>query len=101
MARDRKVEINENLTVDGAQGQEANIIIYMLVKPTEDAQRLGFVSDRRRMNIALSRAKEVLVIIGNLTVWDEQQRVKMKKFRVAKSILGLLEDVINRKHVFN
>ncbi|OKL58367.1 hypothetical protein UA08_06227 [Talaromyces atroroseus] len=54
-----------------AQGQEADMVIYMLVKLSKDANRIGFVADKARLNVALSRAKKVLIIIGNSTIWDK------------------------------
>lgn len=51
-------------TVDAFQGKECDIIIYDLVRSHEDRE-LGFISDYRRLNVALSRAKQLLFIVGN------------------------------------
>ena len=51
-------------TVDGFQGQEKDIIYISLVRSNED-QEIGFLKDYRRMNVALTRAKKKLVIIGD------------------------------------
>jgi len=51
-------------TVDSFQGKECDIVIYDLVRSSKDKQ-LGFTSDYRRLNVALSRAKQLLFIVGN------------------------------------
>lgn len=51
-------------TIDGFQGQEKDIIYISLVR-SNDAKEIGFLSDIRRMNVALTRAKKKLVLIGD------------------------------------
>ncbi|MFL5765153.1 MAG: AAA domain-containing protein [Bacteroidia bacterium] len=51
-------------TIDGFQGQERDIIYISLVR-TNDMSEIGFLSDTRRMNVALTRAKKKLVVIGD------------------------------------
>jgi len=51
-------------TVDAFQGKECDIIIYDLVRSSKDG-KLGFTADYRRLNVALSRARQLLVIVGN------------------------------------
>ena len=52
-------------TVDGFQGQEKDIIILSCVRSSNDGRPIGFLSDRRRVNVAITRAKSNLFIIGN------------------------------------
>ncbi|KAF9534475.1 SEN1 N terminal-domain-containing protein [Crepidotus variabilis] len=52
-------------TVDGFQGQEKDIIILSCVRSGPGLQSVGFLSDVRRMNVALTRAKSSLFILGN------------------------------------
>lgn len=51
-------------TVDSFQGREADIIIYSITRSNEQ-NKLGFLGDERRLNVALSRAKELLVLVGD------------------------------------
>ena len=57
---DRLVEVN---TVDAFQGREANIVIFSAVRAS-GSHGIGFLSDVRRMNVALTRAKYFLFIIA-------------------------------------
>lgn len=51
-------------TIDGFQGEERDIIYISLVR-SNDHQEIGFLNDLRRMNVALTRAKKKLVVIGD------------------------------------
>ncbi len=51
-------------TVDGFQGQERDIILISLVRANDEGQ-IGFLRDLRRMNVAITRARMKLVILGN------------------------------------
>jgi superfamily I DNA and/or RNA helicase len=51
-------------TIDSFQGQEKENIIISLVRSNEDGD-IGFLKDYRRMNVAITRAKEQLFIIGD------------------------------------
>ena len=51
-------------TVDGFQGQERDIIILSLVRANKEGQ-IGFLRDLRRMNVAITRARMKLIILGN------------------------------------
>ncbi|MEH0294811.1 AAA domain-containing protein [Agrobacterium sp. CCNWLW71] len=63
-------------TVDGFQGNEADLVVLSLVRNNSGtgAGALGFLRDRRRMNVALSRAKSKLVIVGSLAFLREAVR---------------------------
>ena len=51
-------------TVDGFQGQERDIIVISLVRSNDEGQ-IGFLRDLRRMNVAITRARMKLIIMGN------------------------------------
>lgn len=51
-------------TIDSFQGQEQENIIVSLVRSNDDGD-IGFLKDYRRMNVAITRAKEQLVVIGD------------------------------------
>lgn len=53
-------------TVDAFQGQERDIILVSLVRANEAGQ-IGFLSDLRRMNVAMTRARLKLIILGSPT----------------------------------
>lgn len=63
-------------TVDAFQGNEADVVVLSLVRnnPMTGGRALGFLRDRRRMNVALSRAKSQLIIVGSLAFLKEAVR---------------------------
>lgn len=52
-------------TVDGFQGQERDVIVISLVRDNADGN-IGFLRDLRRMNVAITRARMKLIVIGNV-----------------------------------
>lgn len=51
-------------TVDGFQGQERDVVLISLVRANDEGQ-IGFLRDLRRMNVAITRARMKLVILGD------------------------------------
>jgi superfamily I DNA and/or RNA helicase len=51
-------------TIDGFQGQERDVIYISLVR-SNAKNEIGFLSDYRRMNVAMTRARKLLIIIGD------------------------------------
>ena len=57
----RHISVN---TVDGFQGQERDIIVISMVRSNDDGQ-IGFLRDLRRMNVAITRARMKVIILGD------------------------------------
>ncbi len=59
-----KIKSIQIKTIDGFQGEERDVIYISLVR-SNSKQEIGFLSDLRRMNVAITRAKKKLVVIGD------------------------------------
>ncbi|MCI6724992.1 MAG: C-terminal helicase domain-containing protein, partial [Bacteroidales bacterium] len=57
----RHITVN---TVDAFQGQERDVVLVSLVRANDEGQ-IGFLHDLRRMNVAMTRARMKLVILGS------------------------------------
>ena len=79
----KKSNISEELddrisigTVDSYQGKENLIVIYSLVKNNKGKFiNPGFLDRPNRMNVALSRARDKLIIVGSIERWDPESRL--------------------------
>lgn len=71
-------------TVDGFQGQERDVIMISLVRSNEEG-KIGFLSDLRRMNVAMTRARMKLIIIGDAPTLTRHPFYK-KLYEYVKSI---------------
>jgi DNA polymerase III delta prime subunit len=68
------VEVN---TVDAAQGREADIVVFSVTR-SNVAGRIGFVREEKRLNVALSRARFGLVLVGDLEFAERTDSVLKK-----------------------
>lgn len=64
LIRQSVVPLIEVATVDGFQGREKEVIILSLVRSNEKGE-IGFVADERRINVAITRPRRQLCIVGN------------------------------------
>ena len=72
----RTLDITVN-SIDGFQGQEKDVIYITLVR-SNDRGEIGFLRDYRRLNVALTRAKFKLVVIGDMaTLGTDPMYIKL------------------------
>ncbi|CAH6720232.1 DNA polymerase alpha-associated DNA helicase A [[Candida] jaroonii] len=65
----KQLEGIEISTVDGFQGREKEVIIITLVRSNDNGE-IGFLKDRRRLNVAMTRPKRQLCVIGDLELMN-------------------------------
>lgn len=63
--KEKLISLIEVNTVDKFQGAERDIIIYDIVKSSQGSSNIGFLVDYRRMNVAFSRVKRLLIVVGD------------------------------------
>ena len=71
MAQALRVRVD---TVDAFQGKEDDVIVYSMVRASAGAKR--FISDRRRLNVAFSRARQLLIIAGNCRTLRDSPQIR-------------------------
>ena len=78
-------------TVDAVQGGEANIVILMM---TRSSGRVQFLLDKHRLNVALSRARDAVIIFGHvdcLTKSDDSPVLNLLEIGKRKKVLDLIK----------
>ncbi len=80
-------------TVDGFQGKESDIVIFSLTR-THGSYR--FLADERRLNVALSRAKEAIHMVGSLQFAESNKLLKEIASRCDKTHIDIGEDSVSK-----
>jgi superfamily I DNA and/or RNA helicase len=83
----RLISIN---TVDGFQGQERDVIVISMVR-SNDEGNIGFLRDLRRMNVAITRARMKLIILGDKKTMTRHPFYR-QLWRYIKSLSGQEEE---------
>ncbi|TVZ23769.1 AAA domain-containing protein [Dokdonia sp. Hel_I_63] len=95
---DSLIDIN---TVDKFQGAERDIIIYDIVKSSQSSSSIGFLEDYRRINVAFSRAKKLLIVVGDseyiLKRASLQPGSSFKEFKLRT----IIQDLAEQEVIFN
>lgn len=85
---------NSVYTIDSIQGSEFDIVILSLVRafnPNYGNKTVGFLDDMRRLNVALSRAKKKLIIIGNLDTLTSEKAHDKRKTKLSVNPIGVFQ----------
>lgn len=85
-------------SVDGFQGREADIIVYVTVKCNVHCD-IGFLKDMRRLNVAMTRAKAGVIILGDRhtlteTAGDDDDGADIESKRVWKRLIERCSEVV-------
>ncbi|KAM0873308.1 hypothetical protein ACQ4PT_038117 [Festuca glaucescens] len=85
---DQSKEVIDVNTVDGFQGREKEVVIFSCVRCNKE-QKIGFVNDFRRMNVAITRARSAVLVIGSASTLQKDEHWN-----------NLVESAKERNHYF-
>ncbi|XP_048537900.1 probable helicase MAGATAMA 3 [Triticum urartu] len=97
---DQSKEVIDVNSVDGFQGREKELVIFSCVRCNKE-QNIGFVSDFRRMNVAITRARSAVLVIGSVSTlkkdkhWTnlvESAKERNRYFKVPKTFTAFFTE---------
>jgi superfamily I DNA and/or RNA helicase len=80
-------------TVDSYQGKENRIIILSVVR-NDISKSIGFLTDPERINVAMSRAKDRLIIVSSTAMWQAHPKSPMHSVLEEVKKLQSMDDAI-------
>eukprot|EP00049_Salpingoeca_infusionum_P018793 m.358777 g.358777 ORF g.358777 m.358777 type:complete len:791 (+) comp18286_c0_seq1:139-2511(+) len=90
-------------TVDSMQGDQSDVIILSMVR-SNDHHGIGFVRDRCRMNVAISRAREALIIVGDMDTFSGHHITdamttakKLPQRRTLEDVISKIDEAVARQ----
>lgn len=90
LIEDQAVEVD---TVDGFQGREKDAVVISLVRSNPKGE-LGFLTDTRRMNVALTRARRKLIVVGDSsTLANHEYYLRMLEYFELEDAYGTVWDL--------
>jgi len=92
------IEIN---TVDKFQGAERDVIIYDIVRSSAGESVIGFLDDYRRINVAFSRAKRLLIIVGDSEYILKRAKLHPKSNFKEFKLKNIVEELSQQGLVYN
>lgn len=78
-------------TVDGFQGQERDVILISMVRGNDEG-RIGFLNDLRRMNVAITRSRMKLIILGDTTTLSKTKFYRQLINHITERGLMIVEE---------
>jgi regulator of nonsense transcripts 1 len=78
-------------SIDGFQGRESDIVLFGTVR-CNPHREIGFLKDMRRLNVALTRARAAVIVVGDRDTLTKGT-ADLESTRVWKSLLGKLVNV--------
>ena len=84
-------------TVDSFQGKQMDVVIMSCVRASQPGLQtgIGFVSDIRRMNVAITRAKRALWILGSAATLQVKPHAQLLHILCCEVVLSSMPDVLN------
>ena len=78
-------------SVDGYQGRERDVIIFSAVRSNRQGN-VGFLSDWRRLNVALTRARSALIVVGDMDTLSEGDKYWAAFAKWCEGVLCVIDD---------
>ena len=92
---DTAIEVD---SVDGFQGREKEAIVISLVRSNPKGE-LGFLTDTRRMNVALTRARRKLIVFGDsATLGNHEFYLRLLEYFERAGAYGTVWEIPNPEH---
>lgn len=85
-------------SVDAFQGRQARFVVMDLTGPhlnLKDPEKIGFIGDEKRLNVALTRARDALIIIGDFSTWQAHLPALRRGGNASKKFAAFVQEILD------